>query len=180
MLASFITGLDRFNSMTTALAGRLATFALVIMTTIVTIHVFMRYGFNYSFHWTEEVARDLMVWMTFLYFPMGHKRGMNIAVEFAVSPWANTPAGKVLKLLIELLSLTVLCVCLWLSFGLVERGMGTSSQALQVTMGYVYMVVPVCFALTILCSVEHLLRLAMAVAGLTVPPPVLHGAASAE
>ena len=180
MLSSLITGLDRFNSMTTALAGKLATFALVVMTTIVTIHVFMRYGFNYSFHWTEEVARDLMVWMTFLYFPMGHKRGMNIAVEFAVAPWVNTMAGKVLKLLIEMLSLTVLSVCLWLSFGLVQRGMGTSSQALQITMGYVYMVVPVCFSLTILCSIENLLRLAMTVAGASVPPPVLQGVASAE
>ena len=180
MLASLITGLDRFNSMTTALAGRLATFALVIMTTNVPIHVFMRYGFNYSFHWTEEVARNLMVWMTFLFFPTGHKKGMNIAVEFAVTPWAHTAAGKILKILIELLSLTVLGVCLWLSLGLVERGMGSSSQALQITMGYVYMVVPVSFGMTILCALENLLRLLAGLVGMSVPPPAHTFAARAD
>ena len=133
MVISVIGGLDRFNTLTTGLAGKIATVALAIMTTVVTIHVVMRYGFNYSFHWTEEVARNLMVWMTFLFFPTGHKKGMNIAVEFAVAPWAHTAAGKILKILIELLSLTVLSVCLWLSLGLVERGMGSSSQALQIT-----------------------------------------------
>ena len=46
----------------------------------------------------EEIARDLMVWMTFLFFPTGHKKGMNIAVEFAVARWADTLPGKLLKL----------------------------------------------------------------------------------
>lgn len=180
MLKSLIGVLDRFNTFTTEAAGKLATLALVIMTTVVTIHVFTRYGLNYSFHWTEEVARDLMVWMTFLYFPTGHKKGMNIAVEFAVAPWANTPAGRVLRVLIEMVSLVVLVVCLWLSFGLVERGMGTSSQALQVTMGYVYLVVPVCFGLTIVCSIENLLRLFSALVGVHVPPPAHQAAARAD
>ncbi len=180
MVISVIGGLDRFNTLTTGLAGKIATVALAIMTTVVTIHVVMRYGFNYSFHWTEEVARNLMVWMTFLFFPTGHKKGMNIAVEFAVAPWAHTAAGKILKILIELLSLTVLSVCLWLSLGLVERGMGSSSQALQITMGYVYMVVPVSFGMTILCALENLLRLLAGLAGMSVPPPAHTFAARAD
>ena len=171
MLASVITGLDRFNSMATALAGRLATFALVIMTTIVTIHVFRRYVFNYSFHWTEEVARDLMVWMTFLYFPTGHKKGMNIAVEFAVAPWAETLAGKLLKLALELLAIVVLIMCIKLSIAMVGRGMHTSSQALQMTLGYVYMVVPLCFGITFLCAVENALRILAKLFGVAVPAP---------
>ena len=108
MLHALVTGLDRFNTVTTSVAGKLATLALVIMTTIVSVHVVMRYGFNYSFEWTEEVARDLMVWMTFLYFPTGHKKGMNIAVEFAVSPWSHTLAGKLLKLALEVLALSLI------------------------------------------------------------------------
>ena len=103
-----------------------------------------------------------------------------IAVEFAVAPWAHTVAGKILKILIELLSLTVLGVCLWLSLGLVERGMGSSSQALQITMGYVYMVVPVSFGMTILCALENLLRLLAGLVGMSVPPPAHTFAARAD
>lgn len=171
MLHTLVSGLDRFNTITTETAGKLATVALAIMTTIVTIHVVMRYGFNYSFEWTEEVARDLMVWMTFLYFPTGHKKGMNIAVEFAVSPWAHTLAGKLLKLALELLAIVVLVMCFKLSLSLVTRGMGTSSQALQVTMGYVYLVVPVCFAITFLCAMENTLRILANLFGVNVPAP---------
>lgn len=180
MLHGLITGLDRFNTLTTSIAGKIATIALVVMTSIVTVHVVMRYGFNYSFEWTEEVARDLMVWMTFLFFPTGHKKGMNIAVEFAVSPWANTLAGKILKLLLEVLAIVVLIMCFKLSLGLVSRGMGTSSQALQVTMGYVYLVVPVCFSITFLCAVENLLRIVANLIGVAVPAPIHEMAARAD
>ncbi|MEO8411819.1 MAG: TRAP transporter small permease subunit, partial [Propionivibrio sp.] len=159
MLSTVVTALDRFNAMTTLLAGKLATLALMIMTAIVTVHVISRYGFSYSFVWTEEVARDLMVWMTFLYFPTGHKKGMNIAVEFVVARWDDTVGGKLLKLLLELLAATVLITCFVLSLSLVGRGMHSASQALQITMGYVYLVVPVCFGLTLLCSIENALRL---------------------
>jgi TRAP-type C4-dicarboxylate transport system permease small subunit len=171
MLSTLVVGLDRFNTITTSIAGKIATLALVIMTTIVTIHVITRYGFNYSFVWTEEIARILMVWMTFLYFPTGHKKGMNIAVEFAVHPWAHTLAGKLLKLALEVLAIVVLLVCFKLSLAMVGRGMHTSSQALQMTLGYVYMVVPVCFAITLLCAVENMLRILATLAGIDVPAP---------
>lgn len=171
MLKGIISGLDRFNTLTTETAGKLATLALIIMTALVCTHVVMRYGFHYSFEWTEEVARCLMVAMTFLYFPTGHKKGMNIAVEFAISSWANTKPGKLLKLSTELLAIIVLATCLQLSIYFVQRGMNTSSQALQITMGYVYMVVPVCFGITLLCAIENLLRILADFMGVAVLQP---------
>ena len=171
MLHALVTGLDRFNTVTTSITGKMATLALTIMTAIVTVHVITRYGFNYSFVWTEEIARDLMVWMTFLYFPTGHKKGMNIAVEFAVAPWAETLAGKLLKLALELLAIGVLIMCFKLSIAMVGRGMHTSSQALQMTLGYVYMVVPLCFGITFLCAVENALRILAKLFGVAVPAP---------
>jgi TRAP-type C4-dicarboxylate transport system permease small subunit len=179
-MISFITVLDRFNKVTTDTAGKVATFALAVMTVLVSVHVVMRYGFNYSFVWTEEVARILMVWMTFLYFPTGHKKGMNIAVEFLVSPWAHTTAGKLLKIALELLAIVVLLTCLKLSFGLVERGLSTFSQALPITLGWIYLVVPVSFAMTLLCAFENLLRLLANLAGINVPAPIHEAAARAD
>ena len=180
MLSKLVVGLDRFNTVTTSIAGKIATLALLVMTSIVTVHVVMRYGFNYSFVWTEEIARDLMVWMTFLYFPTGHKKGMNIAVEFAVAPWAKTLPGKLLKLALELLAIVVLITCFKLSLGMVERGMHSSSQALQMTLGYVYMVVPVCFGITLLCAVENMLRLLAGLVGVDVPVPAHEAAARVD
>lgn len=159
MLGTTITVLDRVNTATTAWTGKLATVALMVMTAIVTIHVLTRYGFNYSFVWTEETARFLMVWMTFLFFPTGHKRGMNVAVEFLVSPWRSSKVGVLLRIVIEAALLFLLLVCLKLSFAMMGRGEHTMSQALQIPMIWIYAVMPVSFVLTGLCSLEALLRL---------------------
>ena len=178
-MRTVIAALDRINETTTRYSGYVATVCLAVMTIIVTIHVIMRYGFHYSFEWTEEISRALMVWMTFLYFPMGHKRGMNIAVEFAVSPIYHTLPGKVLRLVIEALALVVLFFCLQMSLEFVERGMGTVSLALQMTMGYVYFVVPFCFVLTLFCSFEQLLRRCAELFGVEVPEPLFKASSAA-
>lgn len=38
----------------------------VAMTAVVALQVFFRYGLNHSLFWSEEVARLLLVWMSFL------------------------------------------------------------------------------------------------------------------
>ncbi len=156
MLSKLIESLDHLTTVLNKYAGWVATVALALMTIIITVHVIGRYGFNYSFHWTEEVARALMVWMTFLYFPTGHKRGMNVAVEFATAPLAGTKAGAVLKMLIEALALVTLIALFFLAFGMIKRA--TLSQSLHISMHYVYIVLPFSFALTALCAIENLLR----------------------
>jgi len=171
MIDTIINGLDKFNGSLTKATGLLATILLIIMTGIVTLHVIMRYCFDYSFVWTEETARYLMVWMAFLFFPTGHKKGMNVSVEFMVSWWAHTKAGILLRLLIEAALLVLLLFAVKLSFSMMDRGEHTLSQALQIPMIWIYAVLPVCFALTSLCSIESLLRLVRA---LFFGGPLLH------
>ncbi len=169
MLPKLIESLDLVTTSLNKCAGWIATSALALMTTIVTVHVIGRYGFNYSFHWTEEIARYLMVWMTFLYFPTGHKRYMNVAVEFAVAPWAHTKAGITLKILIEILALVTLATLFFLAFGMIKRA--TLSQALHIPMYYIYAVLPFSFALTALCAIENMLRHLSNLLGIEVKPP---------
>ena len=159
MLNKAIRSLDTLNEATTTVTGTLATVMLMVMTTVVTVHVVLRYGFNYSMVWTEETARFLMVWMTFLYFPTGHKRGLNVAVDFAVARWRDTRPGIAVRLLIELVVVLLTLTCISLSFKMVGRGMTTVSQSLQIPMSWVYAVLPLSFFLTFLCSLESLLCL---------------------
>lgn len=169
MLPKMIESLDALTTVLNRYAGWVATTALAIMTLIITVHVIGRYVFNHSFNWTEEVARALMVWMTFLYFPVGHKRCMNVTVDFATSFWASTKAGIVLKMLIEILALATLVVLFFLAFGMIKRA--TLSQSLQISLHYVYLVLPFSFALTGLCAIENLLRHFAHLLNIDVKPP---------
>jgi TRAP-type C4-dicarboxylate transport system permease small subunit len=62
------------------LVGMVAT-----MTVIIIIQVFMRYLFLYSLSWSEEVARYLMIWVSFLGASLALKYGFHIGVEFVIN-----------------------------------------------------------------------------------------------
>jgi len=58
---------------------------VAVMTVIIIVQVFMRYLFLYSLSWSEEVARYLMIWVSFLGASLALKYGLHIGVEFVVS-----------------------------------------------------------------------------------------------
>lgn len=58
---------------------------VAVMTTIIIIQVFMRYLFLYSLSWSEEVARYLMIWVSFLGASLAVKYGFHIGVEFVIT-----------------------------------------------------------------------------------------------
>ena len=61
------------------------------MTVIIIIQVFLRYLFLYSLAWSEEVARYLMIWASFLGASLAVKYGLHIGVEFVVSRISGGP-----------------------------------------------------------------------------------------
>jgi len=52
------------------------------MAVIVIVQVFCRYILNYSLFWSEELARYLLVWLTFLGATVAYYRGMHPGVDF--------------------------------------------------------------------------------------------------
>jgi len=79
---------------------RLARWAIVAasaaMIGIVTLQVLLRYGFNTSIDWSEEVSRLLFLWAMFLAIPLGIREGAHVGIELLV---AHIPrkAREVLK-----------------------------------------------------------------------------------
>src|SRR4030043_1114786 len=58
---------------------------VAVMTVIIILQVFMRYLFLYSLSWSEEVARYLMIWVSFLGASLALKYGFHIGVEFVTN-----------------------------------------------------------------------------------------------
>ena len=55
---------------------------LMLMVLIISYQVFMRYVFNHSPSWSEEIALLLMVWFGILSIPIGVKLHLHIGIEF--------------------------------------------------------------------------------------------------
>jgi TRAP-type C4-dicarboxylate transport system permease small subunit len=68
---------------------RLARWAIVIasalMIGIVSLQVLLRYGFNASIDWSEEISRLLFVWCMFLAIPLGIREGAHVGLELLVT-----------------------------------------------------------------------------------------------
>ena len=57
---------------------------MAIMLVVVSVQVLLRYVFNTSIDWAEDVARLCFVWSIFLAIPLGIKHGAHIAIELLV------------------------------------------------------------------------------------------------
>lgn len=68
----------------------------ISMSAIVVAQVFSRYVLNHSLFWSEELARYLLVWLTFLGAATAYRRGVHPGVDIlhgslrpAVRRWVN-------------------------------------------------------------------------------------------
>ncbi len=55
--------------------------AMAVIVVVVTVQVVMRYVFNASLIWAEELCRYILVWITFLLIGLAFHRGELIAVD---------------------------------------------------------------------------------------------------
>lgn len=57
---------------------------MAVMLVVVSVQILLRYVFNTSIDWAEDVARLCFVWSIFLAIPLGIKHGAHIAIELLV------------------------------------------------------------------------------------------------
>lgn len=75
--------------------------AMAAMVVVVSLQVLLRYAFNTSLDWAEDIARLLFVWSIFLAIPLGVKQGSHIGIELLTShlpPPARTFSVRVMAL----------------------------------------------------------------------------------
>jgi TRAP-type C4-dicarboxylate transport system permease small subunit len=59
--------------------------ATAAMIFIVSLQVLLRYAFNSSLDWSDEVSRLLFVWCMFLAIPLGIREGAHVGIELVTS-----------------------------------------------------------------------------------------------
>lgn len=123
------------------LSARLIQWTLVVMvavmTVLVIIQVLLRYIFFYSLSWSEEVARYLMIWVSFLAAALAVQKGLHIGMESVIIR-LRPPLRRKVNILTKT---AVLILLLYLTIGgfqvswLVRE---QSSPALFLSMSYAY------------------------------------------
>jgi len=126
----------------------LISIMLVLLVGIVFSQVILRTFFKSGINWNEEASRFLFVWIIFLGIAASTLDGSHMAMTFLEEKFPKT------AIYIQILTWIVSVVFFGVLFryGIVysRANMAILSSALQIPMGAVYMIIPVCSALCIL------------------------------
>ncbi len=125
---------------------------------VITAQIVSRVFFT-AFGWTEEVARFLLIWLTFLGAALAWQQGRHIAVTVLVDRLPDLARRGV-----QMGALAVVCAfalaLAWLGWTFMEMSGAQRSPALRLRMSHVYTVIPVSAGLIAWFSLTDLLRLA--------------------
>lgn len=90
------------------------------MGVVVFLQFFSRYILNDSAAWTEEIARYLLMWVTFIGAAVVMRRGTNIAVEVLMHMLPEGPQ-RLLRFVIDVITVGFVALLCWFSILITER-----------------------------------------------------------
>lgn len=112
------------------------------MAVIIFINVALRYLTNHSIEWAEEVARHLMIWLTFLGSGLVLRFGGHIAVE-NVQEGSPRRVAIAMRVLVAFLLALFFFVIVWYGVLYAIRTHYQITPATQVPFSYVYAAMPI-------------------------------------
>ncbi len=118
---------------------------------------FTRYVLSDSAAWTEEIARYLLVVVTFIGASLAVRRNTHIHVEFI---YRYLPAGvcRVLSTLVDLVRVGFFAYATWLSFELMPKMQVLKMTVIDWPMSYVYGLVAFGFLMCTVRAIEVAIR----------------------
>lgn len=150
MLAAYSAALDRIDRV-----ARVAIIAIVaVMIAIVSLQVLLRYVFNTSIDWSDEVSRLLFVWSMFLAIPLGIREGSHVGVELLVGRFAPETRRQLVKAT-SLVAVVLMAVVFWQSLVITVDTWDELLPTLNLSANWFMVPVPICA----LHSILHLVQL---------------------
>lgn len=129
---------------------------LAIMVILVFLQVVMRYVFESSLSWSEEVSRFFFLWIIWLGSAYATKKNSHISIDFITSrlPKKALKIVIILKYVIWMAFAIFLAYVSWkLTFLIFERGQ--LSAALRIPMGFGYASIPFGITLMIIRLIQN-------------------------
>lgn len=108
------------------------------MTLFIFVQVLARYVFKSPLAWSEEGARFLFIWMTFIAGYVGARKGQHIGVELIQNLFPET-VRKGMKVLCDLISIGFFIIVLYYCCAQWDKLSAQTSPALKLPMAFVYL-----------------------------------------
>lgn len=157
--------LRKVESVAETVIGIIVGFTLAGMVILVFMNVVFRYFLNSAIAWSEEIARFMLIWLSFLGAVLAFMKNDHLSLDILVKALPRRPAA-VLSSFADILVLIAVGLIfsggLWIAQD--SFSSGWTSPATETPYGIVYLVVPVSAGLMFLLGLLKLVRDLRAVA----------------
>jgi TRAP-type C4-dicarboxylate transport system permease small subunit len=141
--------------------------SVAVMVAVVSSQVALRYGFNRSIDWADEIGRLAFVWSIFLAIPLGVRQGAHIGIDLVVDKLPPL-ARNLLRRLAALMCAALMFAVAWAALGVAREQWDELMATVDWSVGW--FIVPV--GIGALVSALHLVRIVI------VGPPAARGASA--
>ena len=132
--------------------------AMMVMLVTIFAQVITRYGFSYTAEWSEELARYLFVYVVFLGSALIMGESGHLAVEFLPNHFKGTLVGKLLVLLSLVCGYVFVGILFFQGSKMTQVMTFQVSPGLEISMSYIYVVIPISATLMLLYLIRDTLR----------------------
>ena len=144
---------DKFVRSINKVTELLTSSFLAIMVIIIFVQIVSRVLVQSSFPWTEELARFLMIWVTFLGAAFSFQHGAHIGISMLTNKLPKKLNG-IIQLLVGLLCTILFAVLFIKGLELVDKSASQTSPAMRLPMNYVYLIIPISAILLIINVID--------------------------
>ena len=129
----------------------------LFMTIVVAVQVFFRYGLNQSLFWSEELARYLLVWLSFLGASVAYRRKAHPGVDILQSKMPVS-LQRLSAITVHLASLTLFTVMIVYGYRFAYFVRLQISPALYLPKWIVFSIIPVSGCILMIHGFNFLLQ----------------------
>ncbi len=129
----------------------------VAMVGIIFFQVIMRYVFNNSLSWSEELGKFLFVWLSWIGISIGHRRREHIKITLFVDR-LPVKARKLTEILSELILIVICGITMFHSFTMLGIQINIPYAGIKISTAWGYLSVTLGCGLFILRAIMHILE----------------------
>lgn len=152
-----LAALKRVDRVLSAVLSAVVVAGMVSLAAVITLQIVSRMFFT-SVSWTEEVARFLLIWITFLGATLAFQQGRHIAVHILRDSLPPS-LRRIVSGAGILIAIAFLATLTWIGWTYMTLQSFQRSSALRIPMNNIYFVMPLAGALMASLSVIDLIRL---------------------
>lgn len=133
----------------------LTILSIGVMLILIFAQVITRYVFGYTPPFGEEMARYLFVWTVFFSLPLLARKGGHMCIE-TITSRLHGATLKFFNIVADIFTIIFLAILSWQGVKMVSFASFQTSPAMDISMSYVYWVIPLGSFVMLLFTIENL------------------------